>query len=81
MERMTRSRGKNTCEAPEMAAAILLQVPRRSEESRFSKASGRPYETDARKHANSRSVLRAMSGVWGLRLIREAPYIVQESRM
>ena len=75
---MTRSRGKNTCEAAETAAAILLQVHRRSEELRFSKASGWPYESDSRENANSRSVLRAMSGVWSLQWITEAPYIVQD---
>ena len=38
-KRMTRSRGKNTCEALEIAAAIPLHALRRSEELRFSKAS------------------------------------------
>jgi hypothetical protein len=62
-ERMTRSRGKNTCEAPEMAAAILLQVHKRSEELRFSKVSGWPYESDASENVRSRSVPRAMSNL------------------
>ena len=62
---MARSRGKNTCEAPEIAAAIRLQVHRRSEELGFSNVSGRLYESSARENVQ-RSVAKAMSdGSWG----------------
>jgi hypothetical protein len=60
-ERMTRSRGKNTCEAPEIAAAIRLQVDRRSEEFWLFEGSGKPYESDARENAQSRSAVKVMS--------------------
>ena len=46
-----------------MAAAILLQVHKRSEELRFSKVSGWPYESDASENVRSRSVPRAMSNL------------------
>jgi hypothetical protein len=78
-ESMTRSRGKNTCEAPEIAAAILLQVHRRSEELCFSKASGRPCESNARENAQSRSFVRAMSDPAGAESGPQCPlYIVHE---
>jgi hypothetical protein len=80
-ERMTGSRGKNTWEAPETAAAILLQVDRRVEELCFSTSSCRPYESNARENMLSRSFVKAMSDpVWGgePQWIREALHIVRE---
>jgi hypothetical protein len=59
-ERMARSRGKNTSEAPEIAAAILSQALLKSGELRVSKASGRPYESNARENTQTRSFVRAM---------------------
>ena len=59
---MTRSRGKNTCEAPEIAAAIRWQVDRTSEELWLFEGSGQPYESDARENAQSRSAVKVMSG-------------------
>jgi len=59
-------RGKNTCEAPEIASAMSLQVRRRSEELRVSKAAGLPYERDARANAQTRSDVKAMNEtMWG----------------
>ena len=54
-------RGKNTCETPEIAAAMSLQVHRRSEELRVSKAAGFPYERNARANAQRRRDVKAMS--------------------
>ena len=81
-ERTTHLRGRNTCEAPEIAAAILLQVHRRSEELWFSKVSGWPDESNARENAQSRSVDETMSdpvrGREQPQWISKALYIVQK---
>jgi hypothetical protein len=67
---MTRSQGKNTCEAPEIAAAIRLQVERRSGELLLFKASGMPYGSNARENAQSRSVVKAIRNT---ELVEEQP--------
>ena len=51
------ARGKNTCEASEIAAAIVLQVFEKSELARFSKGFEWPYDSRARKNAQRRSVV------------------------
>jgi hypothetical protein len=65
---------------PEIAAAILLQVHRRSEG--FSNASGRPYKSNARENVQStRSVAKAIRDpIWpyGVSTANEAHYIVHE---
>ena len=77
-----RSQGKNTCEAPEIATAIRLQVERRSGELRLFKASGKPHESNARENAQSRRVVKAIrnTALSGERpqQLTEALYIVQE---
>jgi hypothetical protein len=60
-ERESDIRGKNTCDAPEIAAAISLQVHRRSDELRVSKAADLAYEGNARANAQRRSDTTAMS--------------------
>jgi hypothetical protein len=73
-------RGKNTCEAPEIAAAMSLQVHRRSEELRFSKIAGLPYEHNARANKQRRTKVKAMGVEQRAAPSEEAKpfYIVQE---
>jgi hypothetical protein len=59
------SRGKKTSDSLEIAAAISLQVHRMSEEFRFSKAAGMPYERDARNNAQRRNDASAMADRYG----------------
>ena len=54
-------RGKNTCDAPEIAAAMSLQIHRRSEELHVSKIAGLPYERNARTNEQRTSNIKAMS--------------------
>jgi hypothetical protein len=76
---MERLRGKDTCEAPETAAAIFSQTLLKSGELRFSKASGRPYESNARENAQTRSFVRAMiDPAWAGEQPPNALYIVQK---
>ena len=66
MNESTTLRGKKTCEAPEIAAEISLQVHRKSKELPVSKAADVPYEREARANAQRRSEVKAMSEtVWG----------------
>jgi hypothetical protein len=62
-ERITRSRGKNTFEASEITAAIWLQVHRWSEGLGTSEACCRPYESNAKENAQSRGVVKTISGL------------------
>ena len=72
-KRIMRSQGKNTCEAPEIATAIRLQVERRSGELRLFKASGKPHESNARENAQSRRVVEAIRSIPNTALSGERP--------
>ena len=54
-------RGKNTCDTPEIAVAISLQVQKGFEELRVSKVAGMPYERNARANEPRMSEVKAMS--------------------
>jgi hypothetical protein len=76
--RMTDSRGKNTCEAPEIAAAMRLQVPGTSGGLCISKAPCRPYESNAKENAQSRGLVKDMSDPVRVAPQNEALYMVQK---
>jgi hypothetical protein len=66
-------RGKNTCEAPEMAFAIWSQVPRKLEESCLSQVSC-PKAAGVRKRAQRREVVENIGVTTSLRVGTRATY-------